>query len=80
MGTLVEEILSRRVGRPVHAGDTVIAEVDAWMAHDVTGPLAIDALSQPGDADLERRADHLQLRPRVPSNSVAASELHRPHP
>ena len=43
MGTLVEEILSRRVGRPVHAGDTVVAEVDAVMAHDVTGPLAIDA-------------------------------------
>jgi len=43
MGTLVEEIFTRRLGRPVRAGDTVVAGVDAVMAHDVTGPLAIDA-------------------------------------
>jgi 3-isopropylmalate dehydratase large subunit len=77
MGTLVEEILSRRVGRMVHAGDTVVAEVDCVMAHDVTGPLAIDAfrsLEMPLWSP-ERTVfsfDHV-----FPSNSVAASELHR---
>jgi 3-isopropylmalate/(R)-2-methylmalate dehydratase large subunit/methanogen homoaconitase large subunit len=77
MGTLVEEIFSRRLGRPVRAGDTVVAEVDAVMAHDVTGPLAIDAfrsLEMPL-WNPERTVfsfDHV-----FPSNSIAASELHR---
>ena len=43
MGTITEELFSRRLGRRVRAGDTVIAAVDVAMAHDVTGPLAIDA-------------------------------------
>src|SRR3982074_967222 len=43
MGTLTEEIFSRRMGRPVHAGEIVVAPVDYAMAHDVTGPLAIEA-------------------------------------
>src|SRR6202011_5907997 len=43
MGTLTEEIFSRRLGRPVHAGEIVVAPVDYAMAHDVTGPLAIEA-------------------------------------
>jgi 3-isopropylmalate dehydratase large subunit len=77
MGTLVEEILSRRLGRRVRAGDTVVAEVDAVMAHDVTGPLAIEAFRSLGMPlwNPERTVfsfDHV-----FPSNSVAASELHR---
>src|SRR5438874_11855021 len=43
MGTLTEEIFSRRLGRPIHAGEIVVAPVDYAMAHDVTGPLAIEA-------------------------------------
>ncbi len=77
MGTIVEEILSRRLGRSVRAGETVVAEVDAVMAHDVTGPLAIDAfrsLEMPlWNPDRTIFSfDHV-----IPSNSVAASALHR---
>ncbi|HYA00265.1 MAG TPA: 3-isopropylmalate dehydratase large subunit [Candidatus Binatia bacterium] len=77
MGTLVEEILSRRLGRRVRAGQTVVAEVDCVMAHDVTGPLAIEAFESLGMPlwNPERTVfsfDHV-----FPSNSVAASELHR---
>src|SRR6266480_5024913 len=43
MGTLTEEIFSRRLGREVNAGEIVVAPVDYAMAHDVTGPLAIEA-------------------------------------
>ena len=43
MGTITEELFSRRLGHTVRAGDTVIADVDVAMAHDVTGPLAIEA-------------------------------------
>ena len=77
MGTLAEEIMTRRLGRRVRAGDTVVAEVDAVMAHDVTGPLAIDAFRRLEMPlwNPERTVfsfDHV-----FPSNSVAASELHR---
>src|ERR1700738_4147659 len=48
MGTLTEEIFSRRLGRQIHAGEIVVAPVDYAMAHDVTGPLAIEAFRQLG--------------------------------
>ncbi|PIY59806.1 3-isopropylmalate dehydratase large subunit, partial [Candidatus Woesearchaeota archaeon CG_4_10_14_0_8_um_filter_47_5] len=48
MGTLAEEIFSRRLGRSVHAGDIVLADVDYIMSHDNTTPLAIRALSEIG--------------------------------
>ena len=41
MVTLVEEIFSHRLGRDVHAGEIVVADVDCAMAHDVTGPVRI---------------------------------------
>jgi 3-isopropylmalate/(R)-2-methylmalate dehydratase large subunit len=77
MGTLTEEIFSRRLGRTVHAGDTVVADVDVAMAHDVTGPLAIEAFRQLRSPlwDATRivfNFDHV-----MPANTVAAAELHR---
>lgn len=48
MGTLVEEIFSRRMGRPVSAGEIVMVDVDAIMSHDNTTPLAIKAFSEIG--------------------------------
>ena len=77
MGTLTEEIFSRRLGRAVFAGDTVVAEVDVAMAHDVTGPLAIEAFRELQSPlwDASRIVfsfDHV-----MPANTVAAAELHR---
>ena len=43
MGTLAEEIFSYKLGRPVHAGETVVVDVDHVMSHDTTTPLAIQA-------------------------------------
>lgn len=40
--TLVEKIISDRVGRPVRANDVVITPVDLIMAHEGSGPLAIE--------------------------------------
>ncbi|MBV9526145.1 MAG: 3-isopropylmalate dehydratase large subunit, partial [Candidatus Dormibacteraeota bacterium] len=77
MGTLAEEIFSRRLGRNVRAGDTVIADVDCALAHDVTGPLAIQAF-QALEAPLWNADrvvftfDHV-----MPANTVAAAELHQ---
>ncbi len=43
MGTLVEEILSEKAGRPVKAGEIVIVNIDYMLTHDNTTPLAIKA-------------------------------------
>jgi 3-isopropylmalate dehydratase large subunit len=43
MGTLSEEILSRKVGRRVRAGEIVVVNLDLVMSHDTTTPLAIEA-------------------------------------
>src|SRR5579864_375583 len=77
MGTLAEEIFTQRLGREVHAGETVVADVDFAFAHDVTGPLAIKAFEQLDKPvwDAARIAftfDHV-----MPANTVAAAELHR---
>jgi len=48
MGTLVEEIFSRRLGHDVRAGEIVLVDVDAIMSHDNTTPLAIKAFSEIG--------------------------------
>ncbi|MBN2368692.1 3-isopropylmalate dehydratase large subunit [Candidatus Woesearchaeota archaeon] len=49
MGTLAEEIFSKKVGRPVKAGETVIVELDRIMSHDTMTGLAIDAMEQISD-------------------------------
>ena len=77
MDTLTEEIFSRRLGRRVQAGDVVVAPVDYAMAHDVTGPLAIEAFRTLNAPlwDPERVIlvfDHI-----LPANTVAAAGLHR---
>ncbi len=77
MGTLTEEIFSRRLGRRVTAGQIVVSPVDYAMAHDVTGPLAIEAfrkLEVPvWDPDRVILVfDHI-----LPANTVAAAGLHK---
>jgi 3-isopropylmalate/(R)-2-methylmalate dehydratase large subunit len=48
MGTLVEEIFSRKAGREVKAGEIILLDVDAVMSHDNTTPLAIKAFKEIG--------------------------------
>src|SRR5437773_12547417 len=77
MGTLTEEIFSRRLGREVHAGEIVVAPVDYAMAHDVTGPLAIEAfrhLQVPlwDPVRVIMVFDHI-----LPANTVASAGLHK---
>jgi homoaconitate hydratase family protein len=48
MGTLVEEIFRRRLGRTISAGEIVMVDVDAIMSHDNTTPLAIKAFNEIG--------------------------------
>lgn len=46
MGTLIEEIFSRKAGRLVQAGEIVILDLDYMMSHDNTTPLAIKAFRE----------------------------------
>ncbi len=39
--TLVEKILSEKMGRPVHAGETIVVDVDFAALHDGSGPLLV---------------------------------------
>ena len=46
--TIAEKIFSQTCGRAVHAGDVVMAPVDAAMVHDITGPLAVRVFREMG--------------------------------
>ena len=39
--TLVEKVLSEKMGRPVHAGETIVVDVDFAALHDGSGPLLV---------------------------------------
>ncbi len=77
MGTLTEEIFSRKMGRPVEAGEIVVAPVDYVMSHDNTTPLAIEAFEKLDMPiwDTERVIivfDHM-----IPAPTPQAAELHQ---
>ena len=46
--SIVEKILSRKVGREVTAGDLIITDVDGVMATDTTAPYAIKSFEEMG--------------------------------
>lgn len=46
--TLVEKIISKNVGRPVKAGETVIVNVDFGAVHDASGPLLVRLMKERG--------------------------------
>jgi len=46
--TMAEKIFSHHLGRPVEAGELVVAEVDFMMGQDGTSPLAIQAFRELG--------------------------------
>jgi len=46
--TIVEKILSEHSGLDAHAGDIVVADIDAALVQDGTGPLAVQQLQKLG--------------------------------
>lgn len=81
MGTLTEEIFSHKLGRPVHAGETVVVEVDHVMSHDTTTPLAIEAFhklaDQTGGRVFDQTRSHLFFDHIIPAATIQAATLHR---
>jgi 3-isopropylmalate/(R)-2-methylmalate dehydratase large subunit len=77
MGTLIEEIFSRKAGRTVHAGEIVLLDVDYIMSHDNTTPLAIKAFREIGKPLLDKNRIVLHLDHAYPAPNVMAAENHR---
>jgi 3-isopropylmalate dehydratase large subunit len=77
MGTLVEEIFSRKAGRPVQAGEIVLLDVDYIMSHDNTTPLAIKAFREIGKPILDKSRIVLHLDHAYPAPNLLAAENHR---
>lgn len=81
MGTLAEEIFSYKLGRPVHAGETVVVDVDHVMSHDTTTPLAIQAFRKLNKQNKGRVFDaqrsHIVFDHIIPASTIAAATLQR---
>lgn len=77
MGTLIEEIFSRKAGRPVQAGEILLLDIDYVMSHDNTTPLAIKALREIGKPILDKSRIVLHLDHAYPAPNVLAAENHK---
>jgi 3-isopropylmalate dehydratase large subunit len=77
MGTLIEEIFSRKAGRTVHAGEILLLDVDYIMSHDNTTPLAIKAFREIGKPIYDKNRVVLHLDHAYPAPNVLAAENHR---
>ncbi len=77
MGTLIEEIFSRRAGRTVQAGEILLLDVDYIMSHDNTTPLAIKAFREIRKPILDKSKIVLHLDHAYPAPNVLAAENHR---
>jgi len=77
MGTLVEEIISRKVGKPVHPGEIHIVELDYMMTHDNTTPLAMKAWKEIGKPILDRSKIVIHFDHAYPAPSLAAAQAQK---
>jgi 3-isopropylmalate/(R)-2-methylmalate dehydratase large subunit len=77
MGTLVEEIFSRKLVRQVKAGEIVMCEIDYAMSHDNTTPLAINAFRNVGKPIRFPDRIVIHLDHAYPAPNIPAAENHR---
>lgn len=75
--TVTEKIFAGKCGREVTAGEVVMAEIDAAMIHDITGPLAIKKFYEmDGDMVFNPESVILLLDHQIPADSIPAAENH----
>lgn len=77
MGTLIEEIFSRKAGMAVQTGEILLLDVDYIMSHDNTTPLAIKAFREIGKPILNKNRIVLHLDHAYPAPNVLAAENHK---
>ncbi|MBK9009016.1 MAG: 3-isopropylmalate dehydratase large subunit [Anaerolineae bacterium] len=77
MGTLVEEIFSRKAGRQVQAGEILLLDVDYIMSHDNTTPLAIKAFRDIGKPIFDKNKIVIHFDHAYPAPNILAAENHK---
>ena len=77
MGTLVEEIFSRKAGRQVQAGEMLLLDVDYIMSHDNTTPLAIKAFRDIGKPIFDKNKIVIHFDHAYPAPNILAAENHK---
>ncbi|MCB0330122.1 MAG: 3-isopropylmalate dehydratase large subunit [Bdellovibrionales bacterium] len=77
MGTLVEEILSRKIGRRVTAGEIIFADLDYMMTHDNTTPLAIKAYRDVGKPIFDKNKIVIHFDHAYPAPNLKAAEAQK---
>jgi len=77
MGTLIEEIFSRKLERQVHAGEIVMVDVDTIMSHDNTTPLAIKAFNEIGKPIKDKNKIVIHFDHAYPAPNLLAAEAQR---
>ena len=77
--TLAEKILSRRLGREVHAGDIVVTDVDMAIVQDGTGVLTFDMIRELMGRDMVKypRRAMLVLDHMGPASRPEYSNMHK---
>jgi 3-isopropylmalate/(R)-2-methylmalate dehydratase large subunit len=76
--TLVERILSEKVGETVRPGQLIMAPVDQVFAHDLSGPLAITQLKNLGFSGFKHpERVRFFLDHASPSSTVSAANEHK---
>ena len=77
MGTIVEEIFTRKAGKQVQAGEILLLDVDYIMSHDNTTPLAIKAFREIGKPIRDKDRIVIHFDHAYPAPNVLAAENHR---
>lgn len=76
--TLAERLLSRAAGRPVYAGETIVAQVDLVIAHDGNRPQALDIFRELGaERVFDARRVKFVIDHAPAAHNRAAAEIHR---
>jgi len=75
--TLAEEILSKKVGQKVKAGDVVEIDIDLAMTHDGTTPLSAKAFKQITDNVWDNEKIVIVFDHNVPANTLKAANMQK---
>lgn len=75
--TLTEKIFSKKLGRDVSAGETILCDVDLIMSHDTTTPLAIQSFEKLNTDKLHADKVVIVFDHIVPAPHPAGAELHK---
>lgn len=73
MGTLVEEIIGRKVGRAVTPGEIHLVDIDYMMTHDNTTPLAIKAWREIGKPIFDKQRIVIHFDHAYPAPNLKAA-------